>query len=181
MLRYLRNAVAAILFLAAIPGIVAISRSQEESVLGALYEAVFGPPDLGPVEFETLARSRTANDALACPPGLCLAAADFDPGVYPGSDEELRRRFAAFVLAQPRVIPVYRSDTPGRPMQDRYVQRTKWMSFPDTIDVRFIALGNDSSTLAIYSRSQIGRRDFGVNLARIRLWTDGAMVRGKGG
>ena len=65
-------------------------------------------------------------------------------------------------------------------MQDRYLQRSRLMSFPDTIDVRFIAIDNDRSTLAIYSRSQIGRSDFGVNLERIRLWTNSAMVRGKG-
>lgn len=180
MLRYLRAAavVVALLLLASASG--ALLSSKEDSVLAALYETVFGSPDLGPADFETLVRSRTANDALACPPDLCRAESDFDPGVYPGSDEELRRRFTAFALAQPGVVPVYRSDAPGRPMQDRYVQRTRLMRFPDTIDVRFIALGNDSSTLAVYSRSQIGRRDFGVNLARIRLWTDSAMVRGKG-
>jgi uncharacterized protein (DUF1499 family) len=156
--------------------------TREESVLAAIYEIVFGSPDQGPIDFETFTRSSRPNTALACPPGLCRnAIADFDPGVYPGTDEELRERFTAFVLAQPRVIPVYRHARPGLPTQDRYVQRTALMSFPDTIDVRFIALSDTTSTLAIYSRSQIGYSDMGVNLARIRLWTENAQVRGKGG
>jgi uncharacterized protein (DUF1499 family) len=146
---------------------------REESVLGALYEAVIGPPDLGPADFETLVRRRTPNDALACPPGFCRVPSNFEPPVYPFDDEELRRRFAAFALSQPRVIPVFRADAPGRPQQDRYVQRSRLMSFPDTIDVRFIAIDSSRSTLAIYSRSQIGSHDYGVNLARIRLWTEG--------
>lgn len=180
MLSYLRRTLFALLGLLLVSTAVLLLTSREESVLALLWETTVGSPDLGPVDFETLQRRSSPNDALACPAGLCAAKADFDPGVYPGSDEELRRRFTAFVLAQPRVAPLYRSDAPGRPMQDRYLQRSRLMSFPDTIDVRFIAIDNDRSTLAIYSRSQIGRSDFGVNLERIRLWTNSAMVRGKG-
>jgi hypothetical protein len=181
MLRYLRRAVLIGALLLAASAALAIVESKEESLLAVLYETVFGSPDLGPVEFETLARRQTPNDALACPAGFCAARADFDPGVYPFGDEELRRRFAAVVLAEPRVVPLYRSDTPGRPVQDRYLQRTRWLSFPDTIDVRFIAIDDSRSTLAIYSRSQIGVGDLGVNLARIRLWADPARLGAAGG
>jgi uncharacterized protein (DUF1499 family) len=154
--------------------------TREESVLAAIYETVFGSPDQGPIDFETFTRSPKPNTALACPPGFCRnAKADYDPGVFQGTDEQLRERFTSFVLAQPRVIPVYRHERPGLPTQDRYVQRSALMSFPDTIDVRFIALSDTTSTLAIYSRSQIGYGDMGVNLARIRLWTDSPEVRGK--
>jgi hypothetical protein len=179
MLRFIRRAAAAaIVTIAALAAFAALT-TREESVLAALYETMFGSPDLGPVDFETFRRGSRPNTALACPSGFCRGAtADFDPGVHAGSDEDLRRRFAEFALAQPRVVPVYRLDGPGRPLQDRYVQRSERMSFPDTIDVRFIALSDATSTLAIYSRSQIGYRDFGVNLTRIRAWTEGAMVRG---
>lgn len=146
-------------------------------MLAMLYEAFLGSPDLGPADFETLRRRATPNDALACPPGFCAAVPDFDPGEYPVADDELRRRFARMALAEPGVIPVYRGDGAGRPMQDRFVQRSRLMRFPDTVDVRFIALGLDRSTLAIYSRSQIGRSDFGVNGARIRRWTADPSLR----
>ncbi len=179
MLRYLRMALIGLFGLAFAVGATGLLASKEESLLAALYETFFGPPDLGPVTFETLVRRTTPNDALACPPGFCAAPSDFDPGVHQGSDEDLRRRFAAVALADERVAPLYRGDQPGRPMQDRYLQRSRIMSYPDTIDVRFIALDNDRATLAIYSRSQLGRSDFGVNLARIRRWVDAAMVRTK--
>jgi uncharacterized protein (DUF1499 family) len=181
MLRFIRLMALGALFALAALAATALATTKEESVLAAIYETVFGPPDLGPIDFETFTRGSRPNTALACPAGFCRnAKADFDPGIFPGSDEELRRRFTQFVLAQPRVIPVYRHAAPGLPTQDRYVQRSAMMSFPDTIDVRFIALSDTTSTLAIYSRSQIGQSDFGVNLARIRLWTDNAVVRGKG-
>jgi Protein of unknown function (DUF1499) len=182
MLRFIRLVAFWTLFALAALAVTALATSKEESVLAAIYETIFGLPDLGPVDFETFTRGSGPNTALACPQGFCRnATADFDPGVFPGTDEELRLRFTQFVLAQPRVIPVYRHAAPGLPTQDRYVQRSATMSFPDTIDVRFIALSDTTSTLAIYSRSQIGHSDFGVNLARIRLWTDNAVVRGKGG
>lgn len=156
----------------------ALVTSKEESLLAALYEVVFGSPDLGPVDFETLVRGPKPNTALACPTDLCRkATADFEPAIYAVSDEELRQRLTAFVLKQPGVIPVYRHAQPGLPTQDRYVQRSALMQYPDTIDVRFIALSQTTSTLAIYSRSQIGYSDLGVNLARIRLWTGNAMMK----
>jgi hypothetical protein len=160
----------------------ALATTREESMLALAYESVFGLPDMGPIDFETYRRGRRPNEALACPPGFCAnGAPDFDPGVFDIPDNELRRRFTAFVLAQPDVVPVYRSDAPGRPMQDRYVQRSRLMRYPDTINVRFIALGNTTSTLAIHSRSQIGYGDMGVNLARIRLWTGAPALRAPGG
>ena len=55
-------------------------------------------------------------------------------------------------------------------VQYNYIQRTALVRYPDSITVRFIALGNNRSTLAIYSRSHYGKSDFGVNEARIRSW-----------
>jgi uncharacterized protein (DUF1499 family) len=172
MLRAIRMISVSALLLVSTFAVIAYLSSKEEFMLAAIYEVIFGPPDLGPIDFESFRRSEKPNTALACPPGFCGAAkADFDPGIYPVSDDALRDAFAQMVLAEPRVIPVYRQSQAGLPLQDRYVQRSKLMQFPDTIDVRFIALSNTSSTLAIYSRSQLGRSDFGVNLKRIREWT----------
>jgi uncharacterized protein (DUF1499 family) len=182
MLRFIRLAAfSAILVIVSVVGFSLLT-SKEESMLAVIYETLFGSPDLGPVDFVTFTRASSPNTALACPPGFCRnAVSDFNPGVFQGSDDELRKRFTEFALAQPRVVPVYRHAQPGLPTQDRYVQRSATMSFPDTINVRFIALSDSTSTLAIYSRSQLGHSDMGVNLARIRLWTDGAMGRGRGG
>ena len=51
-----------------------------------------------------------------------------------------------------------------------YMQRSWLFRFPDTVTVRFIALGAGRSTLAVYSRSHYGYSDLGVNQARVRAW-----------
>ena len=48
--------------------------------------------------------------------------------------------------------------------------RTPIVRWPDWVTVRFIPLGEDQSTLAIYSRSVYGRKDFGTNERRITDW-----------
>jgi uncharacterized protein (DUF1499 family) len=175
MLRLIRRVSLALLVLiSAVFGWAALT-SREESVLAHAYELIFGSPDLGPIDFETFRRGSRPNTALACPPGFCRnATADIDPGVFPFGEEELRRRLTAFALSEPRVVPAYRHAAPGLPTQDRYIARTAVMSFPDTIDVLFIPLTEATSTLAIYSRSQIGYSDRGVNLKRIKAWLEGA-------
>jgi uncharacterized protein (DUF1499 family) len=44
------------------------------------------------------------------------------------------------------------------------------MRYPDTIDVEILPADEGRSTLAVYSRSLVGRKDFGVNHARLRRW-----------
>ena len=55
-------------------------------------------------------------------------------------------------------------------VQFDYVQRSPRFRFPDIITVRFIPVSPSRSTLAIYSRSVYGRRDFGVNEKRVQEW-----------
>jgi uncharacterized protein (DUF1499 family) len=128
---------------------------------------LFGPADLGPVRFETLERRSTPTDALACPPSLCPAMADIFPPVFPVDVASLRKAFARALATERRLTLV---DIDDRTPADRYVQRTERMRFPDTIVVRYLPVGEGSSTVAIYSRSQLGRNDLGVNLARVERW-----------
>ncbi len=51
-----------------------------------------------------------------------------------------------------------------------YVQRSALFAFPDYISVRFIDVEGDRSTLAVFSRSRIGRSDLGVNKKRVIDW-----------
>jgi hypothetical protein len=131
--------------------------------------SLFGPADLGPVTFETLERRSTRTDALACPPNLCPALADIFPPVFPVDVPTLRKAFAR-AIATERLLTLV--DIDDRTPADRYVQRTERMRFPDTIVVRYIPVGEGGSTVAIYSRSQLGRNDLGVNLARIERWLE---------
>lgn len=127
----------------------------------------FGPADLGPVAFETLERRPTPTDALACPSGFCRLDGDIHPPVYPVDAPTLRKALAKALMTERRITRV---DIDDRTQTDRYVQRSERMRFPDTIVVRYLALPNDRSTVAIYSRSQLGRNDLGVNQARIERW-----------
>lgn len=132
--------------------------------------ALVGPADLGPVVFETLQRRNSPNDALACPPGLCNARSDVVPPVFAATASDLRVALSR-VLAREAHLQL--ADADDLVPSERYVQRTPLMRFPDTIDVRFIDLPDGRSTLAIYSRSQLGTHDLGANRARIERWLDG--------
>ena len=131
--------------------------------------ALFGPADLGPVNFETLKRRTSPNDSLACPQDICIAKSDVTPPVFAVSSLELQKAFAKVIASEPRVEQVALDDGG---LTQRYVQRTKIMRFPDTIVVHFIDLGEGRSTIALYSRSQLGESDFGVNQARVERWLE---------
>ena len=126
-----------------------------------------GPADLGPVDFGKLSRQKAPADALACPREFCTAVADFEPPIFKASAPELRATLSKIAEQQPRTVRV---DAHDATLTDRYVQRSKLMQYPDTIVVQFIDRPNGTSTVAIYSRSQLGKSDLGVNLARIKLW-----------
>ena len=88
---------------------------------------------------------------------------------YNLSVEELRERWMTMIASQPR-IETRKADEEA--MQYEFTQHTKIMRFPDIITVRFIPLEQRRSTLAVYSRSRYGRRDFGVNKDRVRAWLE---------
>jgi uncharacterized protein (DUF1499 family) len=128
---------------------------------------LFGPPDLGPVTFETLERRSTPNDALACPPGICKAQSDLTPPEYETSAKSLRYWFGKAIAAEPRLTAIVSDDAA---LTDRYIQRSALMRYPDTIVVQFFDRPGGRSTLALYSRSQLGSSDLGVNRARLERW-----------
>jgi uncharacterized protein (DUF1499 family) len=129
--------------------------------------SVFGPADLGPVTFETLERRTSPNEALACPNGLCKARGDVVPPVFALDAVGLRAAMAKVLATEPKLT---RIATDAVSATERYIQRSALLEFPDTIVVRYIEIGNGRSTLAIYSRSQLGHSDMGVNKARIERW-----------
>jgi len=54
----------------------------------------------------------------------------------------------------------------------RFVQRSKLLGFPDTISVKVVPTADGGSAVLIYSRSQLGESDMGVNLARVKRWAE---------
>jgi uncharacterized protein (DUF1499 family) len=59
--------------------------------------------------------------------------------------------------------------------------RSRILRFPDTIDVLAIERDENQATLALYSRSQIGHGDLGVNRARIERWLSRIRARAAAG
>ena len=127
----------------------------------------FGPADLGDVDFATLQRRDTPNDALACRPEFCGARPDIEAPVFARDVPEIVRAVETAVKGEPGLEKVSSDDAQGTL---RYVQRSRLMRFPDTINVQVVALPDGGSTVLIYSRSQLGRSDLGVNRARIERW-----------
>ena len=123
--------------------------------------------DIGPVNWSTLTRHTTPNDALVCAAERCPnAKPDWEPKIYPLAPQELLARVKMIALAEPNT-----RELPGAPHNGaRFLQHTRLMRFPDTIDIVVLPVVDNQSTLAIYSRSLIGRKDFGVNRARITRW-----------
>src|SRR6476646_11488095 len=70
----------------------------------------FGPPDLGPVAFETLERRTTPNDALVCPPHLCKARSDLVPPLFAVDASGLRAAMAKMIASEPRIALVHTDD-----------------------------------------------------------------------
>jgi uncharacterized protein (DUF1499 family) len=141
-----------------------------------VWSAAFGPPDLGPIDFTRLVRRSTPNDALVCPPGLCGSAMpDVLSSIYALSPHDLRSRFAAIALEEPGAVQVGEA---GSGRGDRFVVRTPLMRYPDTVDVMVLPIEGGRSTVALYSRSQLGRSDLGTNLQRLRRWLEDPRLAG---
>ncbi len=130
-------------------------------------EIVFGPVTYSPITFETLKRDSRPNQYLVCPPDLCTAETDAESPVYDVTSDVLKKAWLVLMGEQPRIVNAGISRDAS---QYDFIQRTKWIRFPDTITVKFIALPTGQSTLAIYSRSHYGHSDWGVNRKRIEDW-----------
>ncbi len=123
--------------------------------------------DTALVDFATLVRSTTPNDSLSCPPDLCSAKADFITAPVPLSAQELAVKVSATLLAEPRTELMMR-DADGHRFV--FVQRSRLFRFPDTVNVAIMPVDDRHATLAIYSRSNYGYGDLGVNRARVEDW-----------
>lgn len=133
-----------------------------------IWTVLAGDPDLGDVRFDSLERPESPNTYLVCPSEHCPGTSpDAVPGVYKMAPSALYRSALEKWSSQPRVT-VAMDD--ASEMRARFIQRTAWLKFPDTISLQVFPSGENSSTLAVYSRSQIGYGDFGANKKRVVHW-----------
>ena len=131
--------------------------------------AWFGPPDLGDVDFATLVRRDSPNDALACLPELCAAKADIAAPLIAKPPAEVFAAVKAALAQEPRLTEAAADEPQGTL---RYIQRSELMGFPDTVNVKVEPTADGGSAVLIYSRSQLGRDDMGVNLTRVTRWAE---------
>lgn len=128
---------------------------------------LLGPVERQTVSFASLSPPDRPNWYLVCPDGVCGTTPQATSPVFAEPVASLRERWRRMAAAQPRTERLA-GEEDG--LQDDYVQRSKIVGWPDTVTVRFIALDDASSTLAIYSRSHYGYSDMGVNQKRVEAW-----------
>lgn len=133
-----------------------------------IWQRLAGPADMGNVSFSGFTKEPGPNQALVCPPGLCdRASIDFSSPTYALSADKLRKTLLESLELEQRLERV---DDDQDPLRLRFIQRTKRLKFPDTISVEIIPVKDGMSALAVYSRSQIGKSDLGVNRSRLERW-----------
>lgn len=124
------------------------------------------------IDFESLTPPTSPNYAIVCPYHIprddCIKSA---PELSVNIDS-LKTAWQRFIKTEERI-----TELPGAPENQLwYVQRTKWLRFPDYVVVSFYALAEDKSTVGLYSRSKYGYSDFGVNRKRVERWLEGLEV-----
>ncbi len=130
------------------------------------WDGLLPPGDHRAVRFKTLVLTSKPNQYLVCPPDLCAEAkAHQESPQFDCTTDDLRAAFETVVLGLEAVTKMAESEDTLD-----VVARTPFVRWPDWVTVRFIPLGENRSTLAIYSRSVYGRSDFGANKKRITNW-----------
>jgi uncharacterized protein (DUF1499 family) len=125
--------------------------------------------DWGPVNFERLRLRGSPNDALICPEKACpLVENAARAPILSIAAAQLQSQIIRYVLDAPNAAPLKGSDE----NRLRYVQYSRWLRFPDIVDIEIVPIDGDHATLAVYSRSVFGYGDMGVNKARINQLLD---------
>lgn len=116
-----------------------------------------------PIDFATVSPPDKPNWALTAPRALGNPHADPAP-LFGVSADALQAAVLAAFAAEPRTRLV--SHDPAR-RRMTFIQRSAVMRFVDNIEVEIFALGDQRSSLALFSRSQVGYSDLGVNRSRV--------------
>ena len=102
------------------------------------------------------------------PPGFADAAKpDAAPPLFAGTQEELYGRAEGVISAHSH-WHLKAADPAGRRLS--FIAVSKVFRFKDDVDIAVLPgpEGSGQATLAVYSRSRIGRSDFGANEKRVK-------------
>ena len=116
------------------------------------------------IDFTKFKAPNRSNSVLACPRGWCEGSGSIQTGNYEISKENLFLEAKGVLNSMPRVTLLHTDESL---FQIVAVQRSKMLGFPDTIWVQVVDVDNTVSSI-IFSRSNYGLWDAGVNLKRVR-------------
>lgn len=122
--------------------------------------------DTEPIDLRTLVRTSSPNDAMACPPATCTAEADLQSPHFALEAEQLADIVRSVVTAQARTELAREEPEIGQLV---FVQRSRIFGFADTIWIQTIDDESRASVI-VYSRSNLGFWDLGVNRRRVHDW-----------
>lgn len=124
-------------------------------------------PDVWHLDPLTIPTSETPNSYRMAPEGMTTERIDRVSPIFSENALTIAQAFDEFALRQRATVRI--AGFPAEQMMT-YVQRTESLKFPDYITIKFINLGENQSTIAVYSRSRYGYADQGVNKARVDRW-----------
>ena len=116
------------------------------------------------VDFKAIPITESKNYHLICPPEYCNIDPNEISPIYSVDIQSVDYHWQEVMEKEPRIINIAGDE---KKHQYTYVQRSKYLRLPDTINVQIIPMDNNHTTLAIYSKSKYGYSDFGSNKARI--------------
>jgi len=118
------------------------------------------------VNFKNLSVPKTPNWFLACPDTYCIGAtASIASPRFAFSKNTLAIKIREIIKTEGNFEIQHESES-----DLDLIIRTPLFRWPDLVSIKFIELGNNRSTLAIYSRSIYGRSDFQTNEKRVARW-----------
>jgi uncharacterized protein (DUF1499 family) len=133
----------------------------------ATYKLIAGAPKTAIVDFATLKRRSSPNDALACPQDRCAAKPDRVTNPDRRTRQAIWTVIEGALFARAEAITLASQATDAEEETRVYLIRTPLMRFPDVLQVTLGTAKDAGTSIAMYSASQIGYGDMGANLARI--------------
>lgn len=135
---------------------------------GQSIRKLFGPGEISAIDFAELVTTGETDEYLVCPLYLCLSTEpDAEPREFDVQANRLRAILLEYIDHQSSVKmlgfdPVHQ--------QFDFSDQDPTMRLPDIITIKIIELGEQRSTLAIYSRSVSGFTRDGANKRRVDHW-----------
>lgn len=123
-----------------------------------------------PLDFSNLQRPGSPNDYLVAPAEVpAYIDADTQSPRFGVSAAQLARLWVEVLEAQPRTRVLGISDD-GLGVEAE--QRSALFRFVDRISFRAVPIDDDNAGVYVYSRSQVGYWDLGVNQRRVERWLE---------